>query len=155
MKKIIHCVNLEDPILLKLRSLDSSCPFFLSGFGDNELKCSKCYDRKAKIAFGTSKCCNRSWTKQRVNFRCYYCLEKTAWTPYLRSSGFSRHGCLALRHTQGFLTQIGCNFQWHRCHLLETLLNGLRPPSNVTRFVTIPGLPPIREGAGIHAMHCR
>ena len=28
-------------------------------FGDNELKCSKCYDRKAKRAFRTSKCCNR------------------------------------------------------------------------------------------------
>ena len=28
-------------------------------FGDNELKCSKCSDRKAKIAFRTSKCCNR------------------------------------------------------------------------------------------------
>ena len=27
--------------------------------GDNELKCSKCYDRKAKIALKTSKCCNR------------------------------------------------------------------------------------------------
>ena len=28
-------------------------------FRDNELKCSKCYDRKAKIAFRISKCCNR------------------------------------------------------------------------------------------------
>ena len=28
-------------------------------FGDNELKCSKCYDHKAKIALRTSKCCNR------------------------------------------------------------------------------------------------
>ena len=28
-------------------------------FGDNEPKCSKCYDRKGKIAFSTSKCCNR------------------------------------------------------------------------------------------------
>ena len=28
-------------------------------FGDNELKCSKCYDRKAKTALRTSKCCNR------------------------------------------------------------------------------------------------
>ena len=28
-------------------------------FGDNGLKCSKCYDRKAKRAFKTSKCCNR------------------------------------------------------------------------------------------------
>ena len=28
-------------------------------FGDIEPKCSKCYDRKAKIAFRTSKCCNR------------------------------------------------------------------------------------------------
>ena len=27
--------------------------------GDNELKCSKCYDRKAKIVFRTSRCCNR------------------------------------------------------------------------------------------------
>ena len=27
--------------------------------GDNELKCSKCHDRKARIAFRTSKCCNR------------------------------------------------------------------------------------------------
>ena len=28
-------------------------------FGDNELNCSKSYDRKAKLAFRTSKCCNR------------------------------------------------------------------------------------------------
>ena len=28
-------------------------------FGDNELKCSKCHNRKARIAFRTSKCCNR------------------------------------------------------------------------------------------------
>ena len=28
-------------------------------FGDNEPKCSKCYDRKDKIAFRTSKYCNR------------------------------------------------------------------------------------------------
>ena len=28
-------------------------------FGDNELKCSRCYERKAKIAIGTSKYCNR------------------------------------------------------------------------------------------------
>ena len=28
-------------------------------FGDNEPKCSKYYDRKAKITFGTSKCCDR------------------------------------------------------------------------------------------------
>ena len=28
-------------------------------FGDNELKCFKCFDRKAKIAFRTSRCCNR------------------------------------------------------------------------------------------------
>ena len=27
-------------------------------FGDNGLKCSKCYDRKAKVAFRTSKCCD-------------------------------------------------------------------------------------------------
>ena len=27
--------------------------------GDNELKCSKCYDRKATIAFRTSRCFNR------------------------------------------------------------------------------------------------
>ena len=55
--------NLEDPNLLKLRSLDSSCSFFLSDntivFGNNELKCSKCYDCKARIAFNTSKCCSR------------------------------------------------------------------------------------------------
>ena len=44
---------LEDPNLLKLRSLDSSCPFFLSdksSIWDNLFKCSKCYDRKAKIS---------------------------------------------------------------------------------------------------------
>ena len=47
---------LEDPNLLKLRSLDSSCPFFLSdnSIWDNECKCSEHYDRKAKIAFRTS-----------------------------------------------------------------------------------------------------
>ena len=28
-------------------------------FGDGELKCSKCYDRMAKIASMTSKCCDR------------------------------------------------------------------------------------------------
>ena len=46
--------------LLKLRSLDSSRPLFLS---DNSVWAqwttrSKCYDRKAKIAFRTSKCCS-------------------------------------------------------------------------------------------------
>ena len=42
--------HLEDHNLLKLRSLDSSCPFpkATKVFGDNEPKCSKCYDRKAK-----------------------------------------------------------------------------------------------------------
>ena len=44
---------LEDRNLLKLRSLDSSCPLV------NEPTCSKCYDRKAKIAPRTSKDCNR------------------------------------------------------------------------------------------------
>ena len=40
-------------MLLKLRSPDTSCPCFPSdiAFGDKGLKCSKCYDRKAKIAF--------------------------------------------------------------------------------------------------------
>ena len=28
-------------------------------FGNNELKCSKCYDRKDKLAFRTYKCCGR------------------------------------------------------------------------------------------------
>ena len=28
-------------------------------FGENVLKCAECYDRKAKIACTTSKCCNR------------------------------------------------------------------------------------------------
>ena len=28
-------------------------------FGDNGRKCTKCYDRKARIAFKTSKCCIR------------------------------------------------------------------------------------------------
>ena len=43
---------LEDRNPLKLRSLDSSCPLFLAMivFGDSEPKCSKCYDRKAKMA---------------------------------------------------------------------------------------------------------
>ena len=41
-------------------------------FADNELKCSKCYDRKAKIAFRTSKSEGKS--------KCYCRLGKTAWT---------------------------------------------------------------------------
>ena len=51
---------LGDSNLLKVRSLDSFCLFFLSDnrIEDNELKCSKCFDRKAKLtlAFRTSKC---------------------------------------------------------------------------------------------------
>ena len=41
--------TLEDDNLLELRSLDSSYPFSYAiiVFGDNELKCSKCFDRKA------------------------------------------------------------------------------------------------------------
>ena len=43
------------------------CRFYFYGrgdfseiiFGDTELKCSKCYDRKAKMALRTSNCCNR------------------------------------------------------------------------------------------------
>ena len=61
-KVYVEKVYLEDRNLLKLRRLDSSCPFFLSDnsiWGDNELKGPKCYDRKAKIVFRTSKCCNR------------------------------------------------------------------------------------------------
>ena len=50
---ILNQESLEDRNLLKLRSLDSSCPFFL---------CSKCYDRKAKIALRTSKVRNRRKT---------------------------------------------------------------------------------------------
>ena len=52
---------LEDRNLLKLRRLDSSCPFCISdnSIWDNELECSSCYDRKATIAFRTYKCCNR------------------------------------------------------------------------------------------------
>ena len=48
--------NLEDRNLLKLRSLDPFFFFFLSDnhIWDNELRCSKCYDRKAKVAFRTS-----------------------------------------------------------------------------------------------------
>ena len=41
-------------------------------FGDDELKRSKCCDRKAKIAFRTSKCYNRYGKKQRENSKCYY-----------------------------------------------------------------------------------
>ena len=41
---------LENRNLLKLRSLDSSCPFLLSN--------PRCYDRRARIAFRTSKFCN-------------------------------------------------------------------------------------------------
>ena len=53
--------SLEDRNLLKLRSLDSSFPFFLSdnSIGENEFECSKCYDRKDKRALRTSRCCNR------------------------------------------------------------------------------------------------
>ena len=75
------CMCLEDRNLLKLRSLDSSSPLFLSDivFGDNGHKCSKCYDRKAKIACKTSK--NAIFAtvgKQRVDVKCYYRLGKTA-----------------------------------------------------------------------------
>ena len=52
--------DLEERNLLELGSLDSSSPFLLKAirvFGDNVLKCSKCYDRKAKciLAFRSSK----------------------------------------------------------------------------------------------------
>ena len=60
-------------------------------FADTELKCSKCYDRKAKIALRTSKCCNRQGKKQRATSKCYCRLGKTAKPPYLRRLGFSRH----------------------------------------------------------------
>ena len=45
-------------------------------FGDNELKCSKCYDRKAKIAFRISECCDRLGKRQRENSKCDYRLGK-------------------------------------------------------------------------------
>ena len=63
-------VPLEGPNLLKSRSLESSCPFFLCD--NSELKCPKCYDRKPKTAFRTFKCCNRQGKKQRKNSKCYW-----------------------------------------------------------------------------------
>ena len=68
--------DLEHPNLLKLRSLDSSCPCFPSDTGICG-QCSKCYDRKAKLAFRTSKCCTRKGNRQRGNSKCYDCLGKT------------------------------------------------------------------------------
>ena len=58
--------DLEDRNLLKIRSLDSHCPFFLSAnsIGGIELKSSKCSDRKAKITLRTSKYCNRAEKKK-------------------------------------------------------------------------------------------
>ena len=62
---ISHSVNghcNRNPNLLKLRSLDPSCPFFLSKnsiWWQWVLTCPKCCDREARIAFRTSKCCIR------------------------------------------------------------------------------------------------
>ena len=52
---------LEDRNLHKLKSLDPSCPFFLSytSTWGQRAPMLQCYDRKAKLAFRTSKCCNR------------------------------------------------------------------------------------------------
>ena len=78
--------GLEDPNLLKLRRLVSSCLSFLSAmlvFGDNELECSKCCRRKANIAFRTSKCGNRLGNKLRENSKCHYRLGKKA-TPLIK-----------------------------------------------------------------------
>ena len=61
LMKIPRRKSLEDRNLLKLRSLETPRFHFskaIKVFGDNGLKCSKCYDRKAKIALRTSKCCN-------------------------------------------------------------------------------------------------
>ena len=71
-------VLLEDPN--KIRSLDCSSLFFLSDnrIRCNELKCSKSYERKAKIACRSSKCWNREEKKERENPKCYYRLGKTA-----------------------------------------------------------------------------
>ena len=44
-----------------------------------------------KLAFRTSKCCNRYRKKQRENSKCSYRLGKTAWTPYLQRIVFSRN----------------------------------------------------------------
>ena len=51
-----------------IKDLDSSCPFSWSNhriWGQWPPKCSRCYDREAKIAF--SKCCNRSGKRRREN----------------------------------------------------------------------------------------
>ena len=52
--------NWGGPRAPELRSLDSSSPFSqaIVVVGDNEHKCSVCYDRKAKRAFRSSNCCN-------------------------------------------------------------------------------------------------
>ena len=89
---------LEDPNLLRLRTLDSYCPFFLGdtsilGFGDNELQCSKCYDREAKLAFSTSRCCNRQEKKQRENSKLGR-TPKGAYTPRGHSEHLLEHPLL-------------------------------------------------------------
>ena len=49
-------------------------------FEDKELKCSKCYDRKAKIAFRISKCCNRQEKKERESSKMLLSLRKNGLT---------------------------------------------------------------------------
>ena len=84
---------LDDPNLLKIRSLDSSCPFFLSDSSawGQWTQMPKCYDRRATIAFRTTP--NAAVAKeeeQRENSKCCNRLGKTTWTPHLRRLGFSR-----------------------------------------------------------------
>ena len=78
----------EKPNLLTLKSLNPSNKslnwhFSLATLvlGDNQLRCFKCYDRKAQVTFRTSKCCSREGKNRgRENSKCYGRLGKTAWT---------------------------------------------------------------------------
>ena len=56
---------------------------------DNEPKCAKCHDRKAKIALMSSKCCNSLGKKQKGNSKCYCRLGKLPNLPFFtpESSG--------------------------------------------------------------------
>ena len=68
-------------------------------FGDNEPKCSKCYGCKAKLAFRSSKYCNRSGKKQRVKSKCVCRLGKTRRTSSFTEVGFFKVGTyISCRH---------------------------------------------------------
>ena len=85
-------VSLQDPDLFKSRSLDSSCPFFLSDtrIWGQWTQMHQVPRQKAQIVVKTSKCWNRQGKTERENSKCYFQLGKMALTPYLRRFGYSR-----------------------------------------------------------------